>query len=222
MWYSAPMNDPLSRRWLRAVLVCLVLSASGAVPAWAERISYSGQSVDKVSSEGSDRITIRGNAVVNTGRFEIKAQVLTIYGKNQRYIEADSDILVRDKEKGLNISGARLFFDRNDDVLKLNGNCLLEDFENEMVLRGGILEHRNKENITIIQVGVRVLKKDLNARAEMLVYRRDTDTAELSGMPVVYRKDDEYRARQIVINLDTDEINMVGRVSGEIKGESEN
>jgi lipopolysaccharide export system protein LptA len=40
---------------------------------------------------------------------------------------------------------------------------------------------------------------------------------DLSGFPVVFKKDDEFRADRIRVDLDTDDVSMEGAVSGTIK-----
>jgi lipopolysaccharide export system protein LptA len=43
---------------------------------------------------------------------------------------------------------------------------------------------------------------------------------ELSGLPQVFWKKDEYKAAKIIMNLKTEEITLVGDVSGSIVSES--
>lgn len=201
-------------------LFLLFLAMTLLVPGLAaERFRISGDWIRTTKAAGSDRTEIRGSAAFRGERFIITADSITVYGSGQRYVEATGNVLVRDQEKQIDISANRFLYDRTEDVMKLNGNCILEDFANALVLKGGMMEHRNKTETTIIQVGVRVLKEDLTARAELLVYHRDTDTAELEGMPVIIRNGQENRARRMVINLDTDEIEMTGRVSGSFEGD---
>ena len=96
----------------------------------------------------------------------------------------------------------------------------MEDRKNEIIVRGHHLENRDRDDITLIQIGVRIVKKDLAARAEFARYQRKTDILELSGMPVAYWKKDEYKAARIVMNLDTEEITLLGEVKGSIVSES--
>ena len=121
----------------------------------------------------------------------------------------------------MNLSGDVVFFDRDSEILKVTGNTVMEDFKNDMLVRGGILESCNKENISIVQVGVRVFKKDIVARSEMLIYRRDEDMVELTGLPFVTKKKDEYRASTITINLKTEEIQLLGRVQGMVQAKND-
>ena len=109
--------------------------------------------------------------------------------------------------------------------MTINGYAEMVDQKNEVVVKGSFFENHGKDNITIIQIGVRILKasedESMTCRSEYARYNRDKNTLELSGMPVVFWKDDEYRATRITINLDTDEINLTGEVSGTIRSEEE-
>ena len=58
-------------------------------------------------------------------------------------------------------------------------------------------------------------------RSEFARFRREEEILELSGMPYVYWKGDEYRASRIVINLKTDEIRLEGEVQGTVTTEEE-
>jgi lipopolysaccharide export system protein LptA len=100
----------------------------------------------------------------------------------------------------------------------------MQDTQNEIVVKGGFLENRGKEEVTIVQIGVRILKiadnRQMVCRSEFARYNRKTDRLVLSGTPVVFWKGDEYRASQILINLKTDEITLQGDVSGKIVSRS--
>ena len=61
------------------------------------------------------------------------------------------------------------------------------------------------------------MREDLTARAQFMRYRRDDDVLELSGFPVVFWDGDEYRARRIVMNLETEEIELIGQVQGAVQ-----
>jgi lipopolysaccharide export system protein LptA len=201
------------------LLLCLLPLCS----LWAsDPISFSADKVRSVFASGREETILTGHASIKTGDIEIQADAIRLYGAKQRYIESTGSVSLRDNKRQVNLAGDGVFYDRESEILKVNGNAVMEDFKNEMVVRGGILESRNKENISIIQVGVRVFKKDIIARSEMLVYRRDEDMVELSGLPVVNKKKDEYRASIITINLKTEEIQLTGRVQGNVQAKNDN
>src|SRR5208337_2058094 len=91
------------------------------------------------------------------------------------------------------------------------------DLKNEMVVRGGFIEDNDLEKITIVQIGVRIFKKDITCKAEFAKYWRDKKTLELSGLPWVSKGSDVYQAARITVNLDTEDISLEGDVQGTIK-----
>jgi lipopolysaccharide export system protein LptA len=99
----------------------------------------------------------------------------------------------------------------------MEGNSTLEDRRNEIVARGRYIEYDENNEIAILQIGVRLFKDDLVCRSEYAVYDRDNKLLNLTGFPVVFKKDDEFRADRIRVDLDTDDVTMEGSVSGTIK-----
>jgi len=203
---------------LSIILAVLAFGTTGLYG--ADPITFSAQKVKSVYAAGKEKTLLVGNAHIQTGSIAINSEEIVLHGSKQRYVESTSPVFIHDGKRNLDIRGDSLFYDRDTDILQISGNAQLEDFKNDMLVRGGILESRNKENIAIIQVGVRVFKKDITARSEMLLYRRDDDLVELSGLPVVYKKDDEYRASTIIIDLKTEEIQMTGKVQGTVQTKS--
>lgn len=201
---------------VRAAVLALCLAASAA-GLWADAITFSAQKVKSVYAAGRESTQLSGAARINTGDITIESDSIELFGAKQRYIECKSPVAIHDAKRNIDLRGDALFYDRDSDILKVTGNAQLEDYKNDMLVRGGMIESRNKDNVAIVQVGVRVFKKDIAARSEMLVYRRDEDKVELSGLPVVYKKKDEYRASVIGIDLKTEEIQMTGRVQGSVQ-----
>jgi lipopolysaccharide export system protein LptA len=93
----------------------------------------------------------------------------------------------------------------------------MEDRQNEIVARGRFIEYDDAQEVAIMQISVRLFKDNLTCRAEYAVYRRVEKTLALSGFPVVFKKDDEYRADRMRVDLDTDDVVMEGDVRGSLK-----
>jgi len=85
------------------------------------------------------------------------------------------------------------------------------------VAKSRFIEYDDLAEITVFQIGVRLFKDDMVCRSEYAVYRRAVKLLDLSGFPVVFKKDDEFRADRIRVDLDTDDVTMEGAVSGMIK-----
>ncbi|MCL2480360.1 MAG: LptA/OstA family protein [Spirochaetaceae bacterium] len=180
----------------------------------ADTFTFNGDNFSSVMSKGKEYTILSGNAKIVSGSTVISATKIELYGNNYRFAECTGIVKVQDSKKGLNIVADKMVFDRIEDISRLEGSVVMEDFRNEVIVKGDYLEYLGKTEIATIQIGVRILKEDMACRAEFALYNRKTNILDLSGLPFVYWKGDEYRALKITINLDTDEISLEGRVSG--------
>jgi lipopolysaccharide export system protein LptA len=189
----------------------------------ADTFRFTGNRMSTSLAKGKERTILRGNAEIRSDNTQITANEIEIYGKDFQFAECRGNVVARDLEKDLFITCDTLHYDRSSNNILAVGNAYMEDQKNEIIIRGHRLENRDKEDLVIIQIGGRIIKKNLAARSEFTTYRRGTNTLELSGMPVLFWKKDEYRATRIVMNLDTEEITLLGDVSGSIisEGDSE-
>ena len=204
-------------------IICYVLALFFLAPGGlqADTFRFTGNRMSTSLAKGKERTLLKGAARIKSDQTEITADEIEIYGKDFQFAECRGNVVARDSEKNLFITCDTLHFDRVSKNLLAVGSAYMEDEENEIIIRGHRLENKDKEDMVVIQIGGRIIKKDLAARAEFTTYRRDTNTLELSGMPVLYWKKDEYRATRIVMNLDTEEITLLGDVAGTIVSESE-
>jgi lipopolysaccharide export system protein LptA len=174
-----------------------------------------------VVAEGKERTLLSGNARIVSDQTQIDADEIELFGEDSRYAMCRGNVRVKDEQQGILLTSEELFFDRKQELSRVNGYSEMVDQKNELVVKGGFLENYGEENMTIIQIGVRILKEDMSCRSEFARYKRDEEILELSGMPYVFWKGDEYRASRIIINLDTDEIRLEGEVQGTITTEEE-
>jgi lipopolysaccharide export system protein LptA len=200
---------------LFTALLLITLSAAGAEAA-TETLSYSGDSLITVLAEGNKRLLLTGNARMQTEDVVIRADRIEVYGSDLRYALCTGNVRVVDTKRGLDLTSQQLFYDRQLKISRISGNAVMADLKNELVVKGGFIEDRDAEQLTVVQIGVRILKKNLVCRAEFARYYREKNTLELSGMPWVTRDGDEYRAGRITVNLDTEEIALEVDVKGEI------
>jgi len=121
------------------------------------------------------------------------------------------------RRKNILFQTDRLRYDRKLKIARLEGNSTLEDRKNEIVAKGNFIEYDDQAEVTVFQISVRLFKDNLVCRSEYAVYRRNEKLLDLSGFPVVFKKDDEFRADRIRVDLDTDDVTMEGDVSGTIK-----
>ncbi len=182
----------------------------------ADTFTFSGDRTSVILTEGKELTLLRGNAVVISNDFELRAREIELSGTNFRNAAAWGGVVVYDTVRNVRIEAESVRFDRTTENIQAERMVLVEDVDNELLLKGEYLETRNGGDLIVVQTAVRVLKEDLTARAQFIRYRRDDDVLELSGFPVLFWKGDEYRATRIVMNLESEEIEMQGQVQGSV------
>lgn len=203
-------------RRMRLVLATALLMIITSLPAVADDFSFSADSMSGAMSKGRERAILIGNAVVLSGGMSIHADRIELYGEDFRYAQCSGRVEVVDDERGLRLSTEKLFYDRRDKVSRLTGPSVMEDRKNKVVIKGDYIENDDERKIAVVQIHVRILKQNLSCRAEFARYDRAAKTLELSGTPSVKREGDEYRAATILVDLDTEDIVLIGSVSGSV------
>jgi len=166
---------------------------------------------------GRETTILTGNAEVRSDNLLLRAERIEIQGDDNQFINCIGSVWGMEEEKEILFYTDRLRYDRKLKIARLEGNSTLEDRKNEIVARGRFIEYDDENEITVFQISVRLFKDDMVCRSEYAVYHREEKLLDLSGFPVVYKKDDEFRADRIRVDLDTDDVIMEGAVSGTIK-----
>ncbi|MFP4431050.1 MAG: hypothetical protein ACLFPV_07375, partial [Spirochaetaceae bacterium] len=183
-WELAPALRRSRRLALTAALAGAITLIS-PVTGNAETFRFSGDETTVIFAEGQERTALRGAATITSDDTTISAAEIEIYGEEFRYAVAREGVEAADLEREIYITADELFFDRDEDILRAEGNAVLEDRRNELVVKGNLLENRSSDEVTVAQVAVRILGEELTARSEFALYRRETEVLELSGLPVV-------------------------------------
>ena len=193
------------------VLLALLMGGSAA----ADTFTFSGDRLEADLAKGRERTLLWGNARLLSEQFVIEADSIELYGEDFNLALCRGRVRITDTKNDASFSCDLVHYDRKEKIIRLQGGAVMEDRKNEMVIKGELLENRDKEGVTLIQIGVRILKKDLASRSQMARYFRDEDRLELSGLPVVRWKGDTYRAARIRVDLKNDKIQLEGSVAGE-------
>jgi lipopolysaccharide export system protein LptA len=189
-------------------------------PGGPSEFSFSGDSTSLEMQEGKRRTLLSGNARISSDKTSIRADSIELYGEGFRFARCNGNVETEERGKEIHLSSRTLFYDREKELLKIEGYNEMVDRKNELVAKSGYLEHRGEEDVTIFQIGVRILKAaedtKMVCRGEFARYEREENRLTLSGMPEVRWKDDLYKATRIIINLDSDEIRLEGDVEGTV------
>lgn len=194
----------------------LIFYAACALYVHAEKITFSANNMTGTAGNTSDTTTLRGNAYVLTSSIEIAADAITMSGKNFRYIEADGNITGKNFEAKLEFTCGKLLYDRVTKIATLRDNVHLDDTENNVTADAQIIEYNQNTDVAIIQIDITLKQKDNVCKSAYAVYRKKTQMLELSGNSQITQGEDMFRAQEITLNLDTQEITLDGRVKGSV------
>lgn len=199
---------------LNKLIIFFLLLASTSL--YSESIDFSASSMRHDAAEGREYTVLSGDAQVRTGSKEIKADEIRLYGDDYNILLCTGNVSVYDSEEELKIESDTLYYDRQQNLIRINGRSVMEDYKNEMIIKSGFMEFKQKEDILLLQIGVRILKEDLTCRCEFATYDKKSDSLQMTGLPVVYKKEDVFRASKITVLLENDEIQMDGKVEGSL------
>jgi lipopolysaccharide export system protein LptA len=192
----------------------LLISVNGAR---ADTFSFKADRMSGTKALGKETTSLVGNAEVHSDNLILRAERIEIQGDDNQFVICSGGVWGVEEEKEIYFQSDRLRYDRKLKIARLEGNSTLEDKKNQIVAKGRFIEYDDQSEITVFQISIRLFKDDMVCRSEYAVYRRTEKLLDLSGFPVVYKKQDEYRADRIRVDLDTDHVTMEGSVSGTIK-----
>jgi lipopolysaccharide export system protein LptA len=187
------------------------------LPLSADVFTFKADRMAGGRAAGRETTVLTGGAEVQSDNLLLRAERIEIQGENSQFIDCIGGVWGQEEEKEILFQTDRLRYDRKLKIARLEGNSTLEDRKNAIVVKARFIEYDDQAEITILQIGVRLFKDDLVCRSQYAVYRRKEKLLDLSGFPVVFKKQDEFRADRIRVDLDTDDVTMEGSVSGSIK-----
>jgi lipopolysaccharide export system protein LptA len=183
----------------------------------ADTFTFKADHMSGSRASGREITVLVGHAEVRSNTLLLRADRIEIQGKNSQFIDCIGNVWGMEEEKLIVFQTDRLRYDRTLKIARLEGNSTLEDKENEVVAKGRFIEYNEMTEVTIFQISVRLFKKNMVCRSEYAVYHRINKLLDLSGFPVVFKENDEFRAERIRVDLDTEDVNMEGDVTGAIK-----
>lgn len=184
-----------------------------------ENISFSAGSMKGTIGNNNDVTELSGNAYVLTETMEIAADSIQLSGENFRYIEATGSIKGKNIESKMEFSCGLLKYDRETKVAELKNNVTLVDSPNNVSAKAQMIEYNQKTEIAVMQIDVELKQKENVCSSAYAIYRKTDKMLELSGNAQIKQKDDTFRAQEITLNMDTQEISLDGRVKGSIVDE---
>ena len=200
---------------IKKYLLLFTLAITPALTS-AEKISFSADSMSGTVGDKSDSTTLSGEAYVLTDTMEITADVINMSGKDFRYIEATGSIKGKNMESEMEFTCGRMKYDQETKIAQLIDNVSLTDTKNEVTAKAQLIEYNQETDIAVMHIDIELKQKDNTCTGAYAVYRKKSQMLELSGNAQIQQGNDTFRAQEITLDLDSQEITLDGRVKGSI------
>ena len=197
-------------------LCCALLSAAALLPLPAEKISFQADSMSGVSGQTNEQTVLSGNASVITETMEIAADTIELSGTDFRFITATGQVSGTNTESQLQFTCSSMRYDRTTKIAILQDSVHLVDVENDVTADAELIEYNQTTDIAVMQIQVTLVQKDNTCTAAYAVYQKEAQLLTMTGNPQIVQGTDTFRALEIQLNLDTQEIKLDGRVKGSV------
>ncbi|HPY53198.1 MAG TPA: LptA/OstA family protein, partial [Treponemataceae bacterium] len=159
-------------------------------------------------------------AEVKTDDLEIQADFIEISGKDFRFITASGRVSGKNLTSNFSFSCERLHYDRITKVALLESAVELHDIENDVQINAQSIEYNQKTDIATMQIEVRLTSKDSICTSALAIYNKAQQRVVLSGSPKIERNKDIFQAQEIILDIQTEEIKLDGKIRGSIVNEN--
>lgn len=187
-----------------------------SLPAAAEKIKFSADSMSGQAGNSSTTTTMTGNASVQTKSIEIKSDSLELSGQDYRSIKAQGNVSGKNLDTNMEFNCDSLSYDRITKKIVLKGNVKLVDIDNNVSCGAQIIEYDQEKDIAIMQIQISLTQKDNVCSGSYAVYYKNQQLLEISGNAQVKQKSDTFRAQFITLDLETQDIKLGGNVKGSV------
>ncbi len=203
-----------------SILLLSIMLASAALP--AQQITFSGGTTRMSMQQGFQTITLGGGARIQSGSIELSAEKITLSGNNFRNVTCTKSVKLIDRERGIEVMAQNLFFDREEQMILIDGFLELDDSRNEVHANAFMLQFSLEAGEVLLQVEVRLYKHTdsgaMVCKSDVLRFDRTNEELELTGKATIDWAGDRYEAERITVDLKTEEISMDGAIKGVING----
>ncbi|PIE97944.1 MAG: lipopolysaccharide transporter LptA [Treponema sp.] len=199
-------------------LFTIILIGMFMATAFAEKtkIEFSADNMTGSIINDNADTTLSGNAVVKTDDLNIKGETIKLTGKDFRYITASGKVQGENQKEEFSFQADLIKYDREQKTAEFFGNVQFSDKKNEAVLNADYAHYDENTETLILRFNVSITQKETKCNSFFATYRRKESTLDLVGKPCVEKEGDVFNAQRIIINLDTEEISLEGKVSGSV------
>ena len=205
-----------NKKLFATILISLALTALGFTPLFAEKIIFSANRMSGQAGNTNTTTSLSGNAYIKTESMEIQADDVELSGDNYRYIKARGNISGKNTQTKMDFTCDTLEYDRTTKIAVLKGNVKLDDKENDVKAEAQVIEYNQDTEIAILQIQIKLTQKDNVCSGSYAIYYKTNQLLELSGNAQVRQKEDVFRAQNISLDMNTQDITLGGNVKGKV------
>lgn len=207
------------KKRLVSYVVCFALLLASFV--YAETIRFSADSLTAKTSEHNEYTSLSGNAEVTTNDLEIQADFIEMSGKDFRFIKASGKVSGKHLTSNFSFTCDSLEYDRKTKIALLENAVEMQDTENDVLAKAERIEYNQESDTAIMQIAVRLTSKDSICTSALAIYEKAKQRVVLTGSPKIERNKDIFQAQEIILNIETQEIKLDGKIRGSIVNEDE-
>ena len=204
---------------MKRIFFTLAISMFFSTALFAETITFRADRMTGSTKKSGDVTTLQGNAIIKTEDMELSADSIELSGKDFRNIKASGNISGKIISSQMDFTCEDMTYDRTAKVARLQNGVHLVDHQNNVEADADLIDYNQNTEVAVLQIGVSLIQKENHCTAAYALYRKNDQTLTLTG-----NKQDEntFRAQEIILNLDTQEITLDGRVRGSVTTETNN
>ena len=207
---------------MKRIFFILAISLFFSSVLFAETITFRADRMTGSTKKSGDVTTLQGNAIIKTEDMELSADSIELSGKDFRNIKATGNISGKIISSQMDFTCQDMTYDRTAKVARLQNGVHLVDHQNNVQADADLVDYNQNTEVAVLQIGVSLIQKENHCTAAYALYRKNDQTLTLTGNPQVKQNENTFRAQEIILNLDTQEITLDGRVRGSVTTESNN
>ena len=204
------------RFYARGVICFLLLCAAPHAGLFSDTIMFTSNAMSGYTGKTKEYTLLEGNAVIRTAKIEIYAENIELSGEDFRFVSAWGAVRGKNIEDDMDFTCDNLKYDRVQEVVTLQNNAVISDNPNGVTAKAEIIQYNQHTGIAMMQIDIELKQKDAMCTGAFAIYRREEQILEMSGNPKIEKGSDIFRAREVMMNLETDEIRLDGRVRGTV------
>lgn len=189
---------------------------------FSDEIKFSSEKMTARNLDDQNYTKLERNAAITTESMEIFADTIELSGEEYRVVQAQGGVRGKYTEDGFDFTCNKLYYDRKTKIVKLEGSVHLIDTKNNVDAKAQVIEYNQNTCVAVMQISVEIQSKDDFCTGAMGIYHKNEKILELTGSPQILRGDDKFRAQEIILDMETEEIKLDGKVRGTVTEDGTN